>query len=263
MTEKIKIYKAGIFFSILALSFSSEKCKHKIRQTDTDMSAYSVNINWDIIMIEDGSYFNLKDTFTIVKKNDTYMYIISIPYEDSYITYNKADSIVDEKVKRGVHYNYYIFNRSGESGIKYDSLNAKTGVKFSTDSFINSKNFFKSGISLDSNYRLIGKVQATKFDEIEIYHAKNRLDENEPDSVYLSFSTRLKAPYSFSNKLDSTRQKKLFKIQIIYNPSKTEKYSFPIARRELLFEIQEISIPDGKYINDLFKRFKDLNPTQK
>ena len=263
MTEKIKIYKAGIFFSILALSFSSEKCKQKIRQTDANMSAYSVNINWDIIMTEDGSYFNLRDTFTIVKKNDTYMYIISIPYEDSYITYNKADSIIDEKVKRGVHYNYYIFNRSDKSGVKYDSLNAKKGVKFSTDSFINSKNFFKSDISLDSNYQLIGKVPATKFDEIEIYHSKNRVDENDPDSVYLSFSTRLKAPYSFSKKLDSARQKKLFKIRIIYNPSKTEKYSFPIPRRELFFEIQEIPIPDKKYVNDLFIRFKELHPIQK
>lgn len=263
MTKNLKSYKAGILFSILALFFFSEKCRHKAAQSDADASAYSVNINWDLIMAEDGSSFNLKDTFTIVKKGDTYIYVISKPYEDSYITYNKADSIIDEKVKTGVNYNYYIFNKGDKSGVKYDSLNAKKGAKFSTDSFINSKNFFKSDISLDSNYQLIGKVPATKFDEIEIYHAKNRLDENDPDSVYLSFSARLKAPYSFSKKLDSTRQKKLFKIQIIYNPSKTEKYSFPVPRRELLFEIKEISIPDEKNINDLFKRFKELNPTQK
>src|SRR5687767_7594522 len=125
MIEKIEVYKARVFFSILALSFFSEKCQDKVRQTDADISAYSVNISWDLIMTEDGSYFNLKDTFTIVKKDDIYMYIISKPYEDSYITYNKADSIVDEKVKRGVHYNYYIFNRRGEYGIKYDSLNSK------------------------------------------------------------------------------------------------------------------------------------------
>ena len=107
MIEKTKTYKARMIFSILALFFSSEKCQQKVRQPDANMYAFSVIINWDLIKAENGHSFKLKDTFTIVQKNDIYMYIISNPYENSYITYDENDSIIDEKVQTGVRYSYY------------------------------------------------------------------------------------------------------------------------------------------------------------
>ena len=258
MIEKTKTYKARMFFCILALFFSSEKCRQKVGQADADISAYSVVINWDLIKSEDGSSFNLKDTFTIIQKNDIYMYVISRPYENSYITYNKNDSIIDEKVQTGVSYNYYVFYKKEKSGTKYDSLDAKKGTNFQTDSLVHSKNYFKSGINLDSNYKLASKKSATKFNEIETYCIIKKLDENDPDSVYLSFSSKLnKVPYSFSNEIDREHQMKLFKIQIIYNPLKKGKFSFPLPRRELLFEIINTSVPDPKDINSLFNRFEN------
>jgi len=261
MIEKIKIYKARVFIPILALSFFSKDCLLKPKQTDAEMQAYSIILNWELIRPEDGSVFNLKDTFTIVQKNKLYMYIISTPYENSYITYDKNDSIISEKVETGVAYNYYLFKEKQALGIKYDSINAKDGIKFLVDSLINAKIFFKSGINLDSNYQLNRKVRLTKFSDAEIYQGKNKKDENAPDSIYLFFSSNFdKVPYRFSEKLDSTHQKKLFKIQIIYNPLKSKKYSFPIPRRELLFEMKKTPIPHQKSINNLFRRFEETQP---
>ena len=260
MIEKIGIYKARIFIPVLALYFFSKNCLLKNREIDAEMQAYSVILNWELVRLEDGSIFNLKDTFTIVQKNQINMYIISKPFENSYTTYNKNDSIISEKLETGINYNYYLFKEKQAVGIRYDSVNAKKGVKFLVDSFINSKTFFKSDINLDSDYQLNKKIQLTKFSDAEIYYTENKKDENFPDSMYLFFSSSFnKAPYKFSKKLDSTHQKKLFKIQIIYNPLRSDKYSFLLPRRELLFEIQKISISDHDPINKLFARFKELS----
>ena len=261
MIEKIKINKAGVFFPILALFIMSEQCRQTVANRSKEIVAYSIMSDWELVKTEDGSLFNLKDTFIAAQKNNTCMYVIYKPYVNTYITYDKNDSIVSERSEEGVNYNYYLFNSMQRVGVKYDSFNTKKGIEFPVDSLIAAKNFFKSDINLDSGYTLIRKAQVEKFSEVEIYHANHRPDEDFPDSIYLTFSSKFdKVPYSFSKKIDSIHQKKLFKIQIIYNPLKNEKFSFPLPRRELLFEIKKVSVQNKKDINNLFKRFEKTKP---
>jgi hypothetical protein len=198
MIKRSKTYKARMFFPILALFIFSEQCRRGVANGSNEVLAYSIIIDLELVKTEDGSLFNFKDTFIVLQKNNTCMYIISKPFANSYITYENNDSIVNKSSKEGVNYNYYLFNSMQQVGVKYDSFNAKKGIEFPVDSLIVSKNFFKSGINLDTSYSLVKKVQVENLSEVEIYHANRKSDENSPDSIYLNFSSKFdKVPYIF------------------------------------------------------------------
>ena len=99
---------------------------------------------------------------------------------------------------------------------------------------------------------------------IEKYGMMKQGDEMSIDTIYYYYSKKMNnIEYSFSKKLDSISRKKLFKVRLLYNSKFSSSNKSVLPKREISFEIREVTPPDPKDVFSIFRKYQNIIKTQK
>jgi|KBSSwiStaDraftv2_1062776.scaffolds.fasta_scaffold758702_1 hypothetical protein len=206
-------------------------------------------VNYPIVIMNDGvndavNFFNLKDTVWIF-------------YYDSKVLYRLSETrnLETDKKILGTE-TWFIYREKAKHGFLFNSISdSSRGLKLLVDSFLNNRAYASANFNIPSD-SLFAKDQNKEEKFVEKYHIKVHTD-NYPDSIYYYFTNELKnIDYSFSQKLDTLKNMKLYKVRLLYNETFSLSYQAIIPKREFLFEIREEAIADSKEIINFFERIK-------
>jgi hypothetical protein len=235
----------GAVLTALLLYFGDCQSQSKLNK---NFKTLQLTVNYPIITLNDDnlSFFNITDS-------------IFINYYEDFVLYKLAPSRIFETNEKipGTE-TYFVFKKKDKYGLwlsKLDSINH--GKSEPVDSFLNIRAFASAKFNLTTNDSLIQSVNDKKANILqEKYIPKKRYGEFTFDSVYYYFTNDLKNfDYSFSPKLDSIRNMKLFKVRLLYNQSFSSKYNHILPKREYFFQIKEVPITNPEKILNFFKKF--------
>ena len=226
--------------------------KHITNQSE---KAVCLKIHWQLVGEQNGKaeVMEIIDSVFIINKDGYFVFLIPHVTEHSKITINKDNEVVsDSLMLETTDFKVFIFHDRDSSGLKFDSLAAKIGIKFNVDSFLVNKTFKGMKSYNEENDSLIEK---TNFDGntslVEKYVPKT-LYENSFDSTYFFFTKeKIETSISFSKLLEEKRKMKLYKLIGIYNEIPAGKYPFTIPRREMIWELKNINLPLVEKIDNL------------
>jgi hypothetical protein len=190
---------------------------------------------------------SLTDTILITNYNDYVLY--RLPGIVDFETNNK---IMDSEP-------YFIYKKNDKFGAFFTSIkDIKNGEELPIDSFLTKKALRSKDFDIppDSIFKLEKTIIKKDF-TIEKFIPLKKNNETIFDSIIYYYSKRFnQIGYSFSGKLDSLKQMKLFKIRLIYNEYFSPSYKTIISKREYLFEIQPAPLVDKNLIIDFIKRLE-------
>lgn len=216
----------------------------------------------------DKKMLTLKSSARLVFKNEIELYIQPELHLNFDYIKNESGEIIDEKVK-SIDTLHKIFARSESyiKGIEYDleSIDDTPPKTFDADSlwktlYFHRENIGDNGIGIGKPIKVINKGN------IKIEHYVLR-QTGGIDSVYRYYDISMKdIPYSFSEKLDSAKKNKLFKVFAISNEIPKGLYlpDMAVPRREYFYEMkvvtENINLKSYEDIIDKFnKDLKKLN----
>jgi hypothetical protein len=228
------------------------------RDNSPQMRVINLIHHLQLVNTDDGKLLDLIDTLNIFYNGDIIIYAVPHSRETSNLTFDKKGNQNNEKLlKRETLYTYFIYKKNDSLGFKYDSISDSRKKEFAVDSFLNLK-AFRNAVFYSKNDSLIETIsKAGSNILIEKYIPKIKYDESYNDTTYFYFTDKLtNIDYSFSRELDSIKNLKLVKVRFIFNPVPKGLYPFGIPRRELLFEIKEVSLNNPDEILNLFTKFK-------
>ncbi|MCW3074914.1 MAG: hypothetical protein JWP69_1983 [Flaviaesturariibacter sp.] len=154
--------------------------------------------------------------------------------------------------KKGDEWGYYF------TSIK-DSSN---GERVKVDSLLKRKRMKGEDFALpsDTAWRLVSKVFDSKAQEfVEKYASIRQPNEVTFDSIFYYYSKSVfDTDFSFSKRIDSVTQMKLFRIRFLYNERFSVQEQFVIPKREFLFDLKNVQVHSSKEIKRLFEHFKSL-----
>jgi hypothetical protein len=237
-------------FILLAVIIILCRCE-SIRKSEGVKKIIMVT-NYPIIIMNDGihdsiNFFNLRDTIWIF-------------YYGNYVLYRLSGTrnLETDKKIPGTE-TWFIFPKKNTHGFLFNSIdNNNAGVKLKVDSFLINRAYASANFDIPSD-SLFAKAQNNEEKFVEKYYTKEHA-ENYPDSIYYYFTNELKnIDYTFSPKLDSLKNMKLYKVRLLYNETFSLSYKAIIPKREFLFEIREDVIANPKEVINLFEKFKNVN----
>lgn len=224
------------------------------------IKTFSVITNYDFVMLENGQFINIQDSFKVSYYQNFILYQFPRIYEVS-IPIIKGDSIYEKVISSRIGYDCFIYKNNDSVGHRLDSLDADNSRLFSVDSFLVKKANAKFAFYNKTNDSLIeSKTNEEGNELVEKYIPRIKYDETYPDSTSLYFrNDKVKYPdFSFSRYLDSLKKKKLFKIIFTYNPIPKGVYSFDVPRRNIIFEMKQIQLTNEKELIKFFDRVKKI-----
>jgi hypothetical protein len=196
--------------------------------------------------------YSLKDTISILFFKDCILYRLP--------EMTRFDN--DEKVVNTEQ--YFIYNRTQTQGLFFKTVNDSIGELLPVDSFLRKRAMGgnKFEILADTFWRQVEIFQnKVNGDFIEKYVPIKKTDETCFDSIYYYFTNSLnQIDYSFSRGLDSSRNKKLYKVRLIFNKGFSISQKIMLPKREFCFEIEESTIPEFNKIKSIIDRFKRNSP---
>ena len=252
----VKFAMPAFMAMVLFLSYCSATKKH----SNQPLRTITIVTNYDLVMIDNGELIHIEDSFRVSYYQDLILYQVPYLYEVTKPIF-KNDTIEEKIISSEIRYRYFIYKTNNPLGYKYDSLNALSNRLFSVDSFLTAKAFAKFNFYNKENDSLIETTTDRKTKILtEKYIPRIKYDETYADSSYRYFSDhQLKnIEFSFSRYLDSTKNKKLFKVIFIHNPIPKGTYSFYVPRRNLIFEMKETLLINSAEIIAFFKRVRLL-----
>jgi hypothetical protein len=241
----IKAQGAALIMAIIIFSSCGSIRKYN------GLKRINLIINYPIVIMNDGvhdavNFFNLKDTVWIF-------------YYDSKVLYRLSETrnLETDKKMLGTE-KWFIYREKAEYGFLFNSISdSSRGLKLLVDSFLNNRAYASANFDIPSD-SLFAKAQNKGEKFVEKYYSKEHT-ENYPDSIYYYFTNELKnIGYTFSRKLDSLKNMKLYKVRLLYNETFSLSYKAVIPKREFLFEIREEVIVNSREIIDFFERVKQL-----
>lgn len=253
--RKIKIASPAI----LVMLFMNLSCWESKRINNREIHIRAVRLFYKCQLGFNGELTEFGDSLTIYYLKDFILYRVAFPFEQKYLTFDSSGNISSERlIMRGTKFSYFIYKKGAKFGFNYDSIDAKTGRRCSTDSFLRAKFSFTESIFENSNETLINrKTGIPHYDLMEVYTPKIKYDDTYPDSSYYYYLKKLTdIEFSFSHELDSIKKMKLCKVRFVYNPVTKGTSPFAIPKREFLFQIEELSILNQTEISDLSERFQ-------
>lgn len=192
---------------------------------------------------------------------------ITINYYNNYILYilpATADFESNNKIQGSEP--YFIYKNNNKRGFLFNPpLNLKKGIELPVDSFLTKRALKTKGFDTpnDTVFKLINSVKNKDF-IIEKFTSLKKGDQKICDSIIYYFSKKLNHfEFSFSRKLDSIKQMKLYKYRIIFNKKFWPSYKTIIEKMEYSFEIQPASLPNKNSIIDFIKKFKIFSQNNK
>ena len=242
----IKAQRAALIVAVIIFSSCGITRKYN------ELKRINLTVNYPIVIMNDGVHdavnlFNLKDTVWIF-------------YYDSKVLYRLSESrnLETDKKIAGTEA-WFIYHEKAKHGFLFNSISdSSRGLKLLVDSFLNNRAYASANFDIPSDSLLI-KAQDNEVKFVEKYYTKEH-NENYPDSIYYYFTNELKnIDYTFSRKLESLKNMKLYKVRLLYNETFSPSYKAMIPKREFLFEIREEVIVNSREIIDFFERVKQLN----
>ena len=251
----VKFGQSAFMAMVLFLCY----CSAIKKNSNQPVRTITVIANYDFVMADSGKLIHVEDSFKVSYYQDLILYHVPYTNEVSKL-FVKNDTIEEEIMSSDIRYKYFIYKTNSTMGYRYDSLNARGNRLFSVDSFLTAKAFAKFKFYNKENDTLIETVIDQKTNvQLEKYIPRIKYDETYPDSSYRYFSDLFKnVKYSFSENLDSIKNKKLFKVIFIHNPIPKGKYLFDVPRRNLIFEMKGTLLINSTEIIDFFERVKRL-----
>lgn len=150
-------------------------------------------------------------------------------------------------------FKYFVLKSKDNFGFMYDSLSMSCiGKKFHLDSLLNQLGINVENMKIFSLNlgKPTSKENIGKFKTLEKYFTKTNAED--ADSIYRYFDGELKnVNFSFAPQLDKSRNSKLYKTQLIYLPTDSNK-----SRQELISEIKRVKLKNFKNISILIERFE-------
>ena len=210
----------------------------------------SVMVNYDQPLVDnDGTLIENKSSFRVYYYGKLIMYYY--PY--------KFDSSIDGRViiQNERRQNYFVFHQDSLIGYDYDPYFRLDNRKVDVAKMVKM-------ISLESNR--LDTMATLKPDSInsnksngtmeEIYNNVEKGGDMGNYITHLYYSNKLKdIKESFSKKLDSIKQMKLYMIRILFPEMVSEKYKITFPKREMIFEMKEVPVEDDKVLY-YFNRYK-------
>jgi hypothetical protein len=242
LTIAVKIIYGVALAAILMVSNSCRSIQK------TGGMKISLVVNYPIVIINDGihngvNFFNLKDT-------------VSIFYYNSYMVYHLAgsrDLLTDEKIAGSD--SWFVLRKPLTYGYLFNSISdSSKGLKLPVDSFLNKRAYANASFNSNEKDSLVESF-GNRDTLVEEYFVNKSNDELHPDSLYFYFSKKYKnIDYTFSPKLDSLKNMKLYKVRLLYNAKFSTAYKTMLPRREYLFEIRNEGKNNIKQLDDFISR---------
>jgi hypothetical protein len=240
MNKNIFNVKVALIATLTSLSLGCKTFNKNNAKAD-DLKAIDLIVSYPVTLANNGeiSFFNLKDTISIIFHDDLILYKL--------LARRKEES---EKKISGSE-SYFIYKKNSGDGYLFNNLSdGSKGTKMSVDSFLNQRAFANATFDT-SSLKLVEKKDSNKI-VIEKYIPLTS-DENTFDSIYYYYSPHFKnIHYSFSRNLDSIKGMKLYEVRILYEGKFSNKYNLPLPKREFLFKIEELQVSNFQEILHFF-----------
>lgn len=200
-----------------------------------------------VVIVNDSvRFFNLTDTFEIYYFKDYILYRLP----------EIRDGNTDNKIPGTEP--YFMFRKNDKDGILFKSA-AEGGGKMHlpVDSFLRDRAFGGTTFDMRNTHLFINSSRQDQNPIIEKYVPRTVCDETMYDSVYFYFDSELNdVDYTFSKRLDSLTQKKLYMVRLLFNEKFSKTYKVTVPKREVLFKLQKKSVPDPAEILSFVDRFE-------
>lgn len=210
------------------------------------------------ISLDDGRKLDFKDSLIIFSDNNYVIY--KRPFIKFFFHQNLVqgtDTINQTVANHIVKYHYFIYNKKSSYGYFYDSINSVKPKRIFVDSVEHELIMKGFPFYSDRDILIYSNRRNNKSYFLEKRVPTNKTDDTFPDSSYYYYNNKfLKSPFSFSEKLDSLSDSKLYKIRFLYNFIGKGKYSFDIPHHEFYFELRNVQNPVE--IPKLIERFKSF-----
>lgn len=202
-----------------------------------------------------------QDSVFIFHYKDYVLYKMPYLATTTIITVDKAGNYLGERAVDQVKNNYFIYKNSGTAGSRYDSVNATTAQRLHIDSFLNNNGF--ASFALPKDFRetnMLTDSSAYNGQIVMKYATKPPADVKNYDSIYLYFSSRFTdIPFSLAEVADILPNKKLYRMQYLYNRKYDTVHAVEVPKREFLLTIEQANLHDHPEIGLLFQRYISEN----
>lgn len=224
----------------------------------------AIKLTWNIPMMGGNGKMGAAHDSCFILYNDNLM-LLRFPYEykkfnSKVFSLNPKDTVDDPQSleKKEIWFENFVYNKGDKHGLKYDSLQVKTGTIFNIDSLLKGRMFKEAKFLDTSNDVLVKTTKNSDGTILETYVPKTKPDASYNDTTYLLFDPKLNdVPYSLSKEADSLKKMKLSEVRLVYNKvPKNTNSPIEIPKRVFLFRISPLNIKDKKEVNGFFDRFK-------
>src|SRR5215203_3698405 len=248
MNKPIATIKAFAVELVVAIIMSG--CAATIHKSER-LKEISIIVNYPVVIVNDGvhdgiNFFNRKDTVWIFYCNNNVLYRLS----------GATDLETDKKIL-GTE-TWFIYLKKATHGFLFNSItDTSKGLRLPIDSFLNERAYANANFDVPAD-SLYGKVENGNDTIVEKYFARTVHNGNYPDSLYYYFTNTFEnVDYSFSRRLDSAKNMKLYKVRVLYNEGFSSSYKIMLPKREFLFEMMEEAIANSKQIINFFQLVKN------
>lgn len=199
------------------------------------------------------------DSFFVFFYKDYIAYKMPYWHTTNFIETDRSGNQLSEEAVPEIRHRYFGYTKTSNLGIRYDSVNASTGITIPVDTFASTYGVatIAPPDNFRNNYILAGTIRnANGF--IQQYGKKPGLNPSQYcDSIRLYFSDKFdNLPFSLSMRIDTVDGKKLTKIQYLFNPQYDKVRSVTVPKREVSVEMQQFEV--GSMHQDIKEVFKKL-----
>jgi|GEM_PF-4100104 len=222
-----------------------------VAKTDDDIHSIRFVISLDSFIGKERHFITITDSVDVYSYK-TYKIYCSPWVHDSVKIENDTMRRITSKKMRA----YLIANAGDEKGYWYDDFSVNNPFVANVDSLLTNRFAKNFPFYIEGNQKLINKTTQNSID-IETYVCVAKKDRSYYDTLTYYFDQRLKnAPYAISPFLDSTRNSKLSKVNMVYNPQPADEKGPATPRRGYRFELKPIKdVEEEKKAIALVERF--------
>ncbi len=218
-------------------------CNNEFEKISKEKITYKMPLAHSLEFVEE----NVVD-FSIINSGDIFIYELPFRY-----SYESMGAIISDTIK----YDYVIFNKNEEFGYLVRSFEDSFRLKVNIDSILSKRAYLH--LNFDS---LLSKALQNKLSKLEnqaSFKVSFKVIDARVDSMNFYFDDEQKnLKFSFSKKIDSAYNSKLFKVEFLY-----KKYDMPNADyinkfRLASFVLEKEEVKNRNEVQHFMSRFNKL-----
>jgi hypothetical protein len=219
-------YAAFLITSVYSIVLFSCGSQNELQQA-------SIVVNYPMLQLDKSEVklTNLEDTIPLYYYKKYRLFYI--PYRK---TLENDDSIVENKLM----YNYFLLKDNSTQGFLFDSLSNNTNIhQIQADSFL-LKRAYAAKFDIDTSLVKLTMSKLNGNQLIEKYTLRNLSNSLSFDTMCFFYNKKYNnIKYTFSRQLDSLKQMKLYKVQLLFNEKYDSSSKILMPKRMFLFELNE------------------------